>query len=76
MLLGHIFRSYLTIAFPDVFQTILKDAHITPIFKKKDVSVLTNYRPISVTPTFAEVFGRILLYQLVENLETFALLKK
>ena len=59
-----------------VFPTILKDAHITPIFKKGDVSVLTNYRPISVTPTFAKVFERLLLNQLLEYLEKFALLNK
>ena len=59
-----------------VFPTILKDAHITPIFKKRDVSVLTNYRPISVTPTFAKVFERLLLNQLLEYLEKFALLNK
>ena len=58
-----------------VFPTILKDAHITPIFKKGDVSVLTIYRPISVTPTFAKVFERLLLNQL-EYLEKFALLNK
>ena len=59
-----------------VFPTILKDAHITPIFKKRDVSVLTNYRPISVTLNFAKVFERLLLNQLVEYLEKFALLNK
>ena len=58
-----------------VFPTILKDAHITPIFKK-DVSVLTNYRPISVTPNFAKVFERLLLNQVVDYLEKFALLNK
>ena len=59
-----------------VFPTILKDAHITPIFKKRDVSTLTIYRPISVTPTFAKVCERLLLNQLVEYLEKFAVLKK
>ena len=75
------FGTHLQIIFNDciqekVFSTILKDAHITPIFKKGDVSVLTNYRPISVTPTFAKVFERLLLNQLVEYLEKFALLNK
>ena len=47
-------ETHLQIIFNDciqekVFPTILKDAHITPIFKKGDASVLTNYRPISVT---------------------------
>ena len=59
-----------------VFPTILKDAHITPIFRKGDVSVLTNYRPISVTPTFAKVFEMLLFNQLVEYLENFAILNK
>ena len=59
-----------------IFPTNLKDAHITSIFKKGDVSVLTNYRPISVTPTFSKVFERLLLIQLVEYLEKFALLNK
>ena len=49
-----------------VFSTTFKDAHITPIFKKGDVSVLTNYRPTSVTPSFAKFFERLLLNQLVK----------
>ena len=59
-----------------VFPTILKDAHITPIFKKGDFSVVAIYRPFSVTPTFAKVFERLLLNQLVEYLEKLALLNK
>ena len=74
-------RTYLQIIFNDciqekVFPKILKDAQITPIFKKGDVSVLTNYRPISLTPTFAKILERLLLNQLVEYLEKFALLNK
>ena len=73
--------THLQIVFNDsiqdkVFPTILKDAHITTILKKGDVSVLTNYRLISVTPTFAKIFERLLLNQLVEYLEKFALLNK
>ena len=51
-----------------VFSTILKDAHITPNFKKRDVFVSTNCRPISVTATFAKIFEKLLLSQLVEYL--------
>ena len=40
----------------NVFPTILKDALITPILKKGDISVLFNYCPISVTPRFANIF--------------------
>ena len=59
-----------------VFPTILKDAHITPIFEKGNVSVLSNFRPISVTPTFAKCFERLLFNQLLEYLEKFALMNK
>ena len=73
--------TYLQIIFNDciqekVFPTILNDAHITTICRKRDVSVLTNYRPISVIPTFAKVFERLSLNQLAEYLEKFALLNK
>ena len=60
----------------NIFPKILKDAHITPFFKKGDVSDLTNYRPISLAPTFAKVIERILLNHLVASLEKYALLNK
>ena len=47
-----------------VFPTILKDALITPVSKKGDVSVLTNYRPISVTPNFAKLLKGFYLISL------------
>ena len=51
-----------------IVPTILKGAYITPIFKKGDVAVLANYRPISVTPTFAKLF-EIFFIQLLEYIE-------
>ena len=50
--------------------------HTSNGFSKIDVSVLTIYRPISVTPTFAKVFERLLLNQLEEYLEKYALLTR
>ena len=77
MLLGHNFRLYLTIVFKrKFFSTIPKEAHNKPIFKRGDASVLTNYRPISVTPTFEKNFERLLLNLLLEYFENFALLNK
>ena len=38
-------------------------------FEKGDVSVSTYNNPISVTPTFATVFERLLFNQLVEYLK-------
>ena len=46
--------------FPDSF----KISKITPLFKKGDVSLLSNYRPISLLPTISKIFERILYNQL------------
>ena len=48
--------------FPDSF----KISKITPLFKKGDVSLLSNYRPISLLPTVSKNFERILYNQLYE----------
>ena len=39
-----------------VFPTVLKHAYVTPIHKKRSTTLVCNYRPISVTPTFATLF--------------------
>ena len=77
MLLRHIFRFYLTIVFKrKFFQQFLRMHTSHQFTKKRDISVLTNYPPFSVTPTFEKVFERLLINQLVEYLEKFALLNK
>ena len=48
--------------FPDSF----KISKITPLFKKGDVFLLSNYRPISLLPTISKFFERILYNQLYE----------
>ena len=48
--------------FPDSF----KISRITPLFKKGDVSMLSNYRPISLLPTISKIFERILYNQLYD----------
>ena len=48
--------------FPDSF----KISKITPLFKKGDVSMLSNYRPISLLPTILKIFERILNNQLYD----------
>ena len=42
----------------------LKIADITPILKKEDPLDKTNYRPISILPTFSKTFERIIFNQL------------
>ena len=45
-----------------VFPTVLKHAYVTPIHKKGSTTQVCNYRPNSVTPTFAKLFEKILLF--------------
>ena len=56
--------------FPDSF----KKLKITPLFKKGDQSLLLNYRPISLLPTFSKVFERILFDQMYKYFNTNILL--
>ena len=46
-----------------IFPQNLKLAAITPVYQKKDPTLVENYRPVSVLPTVAEVFERIIQKQ-------------
>ena len=53
------------------FHDKLKEADITPIFKKdrikkKDATNVENYRPVSVLPSTSKIFERLLQNQIVE----------
>ena len=50
----------------NTFPEILKEAYVTAIYKKGDRHNPENYRPISVTPTLAKIFERLLLEQMLE----------
>ena len=58
--------------FPDSFII----SKITPLFKKGDVSLLSNYRPISLLLTISKIFERILCNQLYEYFNSNNLLTK
>ena len=67
VILKHIFNISLA---KGVFPEKLKIARVTPIFKKGNNTLVTNYRPISVLPCFSKLLERIMyrLYKfLVEN---------
>lgn len=44
-----------------IFPQTLKEAFITPIFKKGDSSLITNYRPVCMLNTISLVFEKIVL---------------
>ena len=54
---------------------ILNEAYVTPIYKKGDRHNPEN-RPISVTPTLAKIFERLLLEQMSEHLNMNKIINK
>ena len=52
----------------NTFPNILKTAHVTHVYKKGDRLEPENYRPISVKPTLAKIFERLLLEHLTHHL--------
>ena len=59
-----------------IFPTKMKLAYVTPFFKKGDKLDSTNYRPISVTPSFAKIFERLLLTQMMEFIDKHKIINK
>ena len=47
-----------------IFPNQLKIAKVTPIYKKDDKKIITNYRPISVLPVVSKVFETVIHEQL------------
>jgi hypothetical protein len=58
-------KSLTTCTFPDV----LKQAVVTPVYKKKDALDKANYRPVSILPTLSKVFEGVLTEQLDNHLK-------
>ena len=61
-----VFNTYIS---QNVFPENLKLAFNSPVYKKGDVKIYENYRPISVTPMFAKFFERLLLNQVNEIIQ-------
>ena len=47
-----------------IFPEKMKIAKVSPIFKKDDKSILSNYRPISILSRFSKIFERIMYNRL------------
>ena len=51
-----------------IFPDLWKEANVTPVHKKNDKAIVTNYRPISLLPILAKVFERIIFKNLYNHL--------
>ena len=52
-----------------MFAKSLKLADFTPVYKKSDPTLVSNYRPICVLPTMSKVFERLMHHQVGEYIE-------
>lgn len=53
-------HSLVTSSFPDR----LKEAQVTPLYKKNDPMLKSNYRPVSILPAISKIFEKVLFNQL------------
>ena len=59
-----------------VFPSELKIARVVPIFKSGDTGNFTNYRPVSVLPTFSKILERLMYTRLLSFINKHKLLYK
>ena len=59
-----------------IYPDIWKLANVTPIFKKGDKQLITNYRPISLLPICGKILEKIIFNQLYTYLHTNNLITK
>ena len=52
----------------------VKIARVVPLFKTGDLSLFTNYRPVSVLPAFSKILERIVYNRLINFLNKFSIL--
>ena len=56
----------------NIFQSLLKLDDVTPpVFNKSDPTSVKNYRPVSVLPNVSKSFERIMLKQILEQMNKY-----
>jgi sarcosine oxidase/L-pipecolate oxidase len=50
--------------------TRLKYSQISPIFKRGDKTVMTNYRPISLLTSFSNIFEKVIYNRVQYHIDT------
>ena len=69
---GDIFSDFLLSGFNNsiatsIFPSSLRQAILTPVFKKGDKSPKENYRPVSILPNISKIFKRFLFKQILTS---------
>jgi hypothetical protein len=59
-----------------IYPSRLKYSEITPIHKKGDETDMSNYRPISLLPTFSKIHEKVIYKQLLSHSNKYNILVK
>ena len=59
-----------------VFPDLLKISKVIPIYKKKDDTIFSNYKPISLLPSISKKIEKVILEQLATYLDRNNLIHK
>ena len=59
-----------------IFQHELKIAKVIPIYKAKEKKLFSNYRPISILPTFSKILERLMYNRLINFINKYNILYK
>ena len=55
------------------FPKDLKNADVTPVFKKDNLLLAKNYKPVSIWPTVSKIFERIMQKKIIDYINQYFL---